>query len=107
LPPSGRLVAGGSPSRLLPDSRLVAEGATAGDVLAGVRAAMSLPDFRPRSWAVFERFIRHDRAPSASAARGARRSTEGIVSHRMRALKQIHDEALAEEAAHKPGESYG
>ena len=98
-----RALVGSSPAAICidfsPIARLVAEGASEADVLGGIRAAMSLPGFRPRSWTVFTRFIRRERVLRAAAASGACPSTEKIVSHRMRALKQIHDEALAEEAA--------
>jgi hypothetical protein len=98
-----RALVGSSPAAISVDfspiARLVAEGASEADVLGGIRAAMALRDFRPRSWAVFERFIRRERVLRASVARSARPGAEGIVSHRMRALKQIHDEGLAEEEA--------
>ena len=103
-----RILVGSAPAAICADftpiARLVAEGASEKDVLRGVRAAMSKPGFRPRSWAVFVNFIRRERTRRAAANETPQRPE--IKDPLLKAYAKLYAEALEEEAAQgRPGTS--
>jgi hypothetical protein len=75
---------------------LVGQGASHSDVIGGVRAALSKPDFQPRSWSAFENFIRRERtlAQARDLAPHQRSSGGDGMSPRMRALAKFHAEGV-------------
>ena len=65
-----------------PIAALVGQGASHSDIIGGIRAAMAKTDFRPRSWAAFENFIRRER--TLAQARDLVPSIKSIARHGMR-----------------------
>jgi hypothetical protein len=94
-----------------PIRRLIEEGLTEADALAGMAAALEARDFRPRSWAKLEGWVRRaakDRIAAAAIAPGedGRRPREGpggfaprpkVTDFRMAALRRLHADAKARE----------
>ena len=86
-----RLIVGSEPVALAQDfdalAAVLSEGVTPDDVIAGVRAGMGAPSFRPRSWRQFENWARRaakDRlgqAPKVVPLTGARAPPERFGVH--------------------------
>ena len=98
-----RIIVGAAPAAAHPNfgpiAQLLRERATEGDVINGVRVAMSKPGFWPRSWAVFSGFVRQEQTLRAAANEPPSSNRRSDVRDPLlRAYARRYVEALAEEA---------